>query len=102
MALEPDLDIRALLNAQTGRLRWDELQRHFARGVVLYVDCRLDLIEVAATVVEDNTERFKGWLDTGAVSKASDEQAREWAATGIELWCVIAAPWVLVQAGDQR
>ena len=89
---KPLCDIRDLLNAQTGRIRWNELQRHFARGVVLYVDAHLDLIEVAATIVEDESTQFKAWLDSQAVTKATVEHAREWEATQAELWAVVAAP----------
>ena len=99
---EPDCDIRDLLNAQTGRIGWNELQRHFARGAVLHVDNNLDLIEVAATVVEDNTAQLKVWLDSSAVGKASVEHAREWEAKQTEFWAVVAAPWVLVQEKRQR
>lgn len=99
---EPDCDVRDLLNAQTGRIGWNELQRHFARGMVLYVDNRLDLVEVAATIVEDNTAQLKAWMDSRSVTKASVEHAREWEKTQAEFWAVIAAPWVLVQSTDQR
>jgi hypothetical protein len=90
-------DVRDLLNAQTGRISWTELQRHFARGVVLAVAPGLDLVEVAASVVEDDTPRFRAWLDAGAVTRASLQDAQRWETAQTRFWAVVAAPWVLVQ-----
>ena len=42
--------LRAKLNAETGKLAWKELERHFARGVVVKVAGDLDLVEVALAV----------------------------------------------------
>lgn len=36
--------LRAKLNAETGKLVWNELERHFARGVVIKVAGDLDLL----------------------------------------------------------
>lgn len=94
---QPDLDVRDLLNAQTGRLGWPELQRHFARGVLLCVARPLDLVEVAATLVRDDAAQMRDWLDAGAVRKATLADAGRWAAAQPGLWAVVTAPWVLVQ-----
>lgn len=99
---KPEVNVRELLNAQTGRIGWDELQRHFARGALLHVDASLDLIEAAAAIVENDTTQLKAWLESRVVAKASLDQARHWQSTQAEFWAVIAAPWVLVQPTDQR
>jgi hypothetical protein len=95
-------DVRDLLNAQTGRIGWPELQRHFARGVVLAVAPGLDLVEVAASVVEDDAAKLRDWLDSGAVTRAELAHARRWQAEQTRFWAVVAAPWVLVQVEDTR
>ena len=41
-----EIPVRALLNAQTGRIGWPELARHFARGVVVCVAEGEDLLAV--------------------------------------------------------
>ncbi len=85
------------LNGETGRLRWAELERHFARGVVVWVDAGLDLVAVAAAFVRDDEAAVMAWMTAGQVQRADTEQARDWHARDADLWAVVAAPWVLVQ-----
>ena len=87
----------AELNQQTAKIHWRELERHFARGVLLWVAPGQDLIEAAAAFLRDDAGIVKGWLDGGTVKKLSDEQARRYADDNAVLWAVVAAPWVLVQ-----
>lgn len=94
-AAQPDLPTR--LNLETGRLSWAEAERHFARGVMVKVAAELDLLEVAATMVEDDKSKFVGWLETGQVTKASTEDALRWHETQAQFWAVVIAPWVLAQ-----
>lgn len=85
------------LNLETGVIDWSELVRHFARGVVIKVEPGRDLIEVADCLSKDDTEQLKMWLDDKTVARASDDDARDWTARAPEFWCVVTAPWVLVQ-----
>lgn len=89
--------LRERLNAETGRIRWSELERHFARGATVTVAPTLDLVEVAACFVDDDTERVQSWLELGEVARTGDDEARLWAAADAELWAVVVHPWVLVQ-----
>jgi hypothetical protein len=86
-----------LLNAQTARIGWDELARHFARGVLVRVDAPKDLLHVAELIVRDNTRSLEPLFTSGVVSRADDEDARRWARLKPEFWAVVVAPWVLVQ-----
>lgn len=86
-----------LLNKESGVISWQELVRHFARGVVINVSGRLDLIDVAACLARDDTVQLQTWLDADALRRASDDDARDWTAREPEFWCVVTAPWVLVQ-----
>lgn len=92
---EPGLDERLQLEA--GTIRWSELVRHFARGVVLRLDGTTDLVEVAGALVRDDAATLETWLADGSVRRASDDDARDWVAREPEFRCVVAAPWVLVQ-----
>lgn len=85
------------LNLETGRLSWPELQRHFARGVVITLDPELDLVEVAARFAEDDREHVGAWLEQGRISRASDADARRWSGSSPDFWAIVVAPWVLVQ-----
>lgn len=91
-------DLSQKLNLETGQISWSELQRHFARDVVLVVAAELDLIEVASKLSEDDAPQFEAWLNNKQLWRAQDEDARQWHAANTEFWSVVVAPWVLVQA----
>jgi len=85
------------INQETGLISWSDLARHFARGVVITVAPSVDLIDVAACLSIDDTATLQAWLDSGTVNRASDDNARDWVTREPEFWCVVTAPWVLVQ-----
>ena len=97
-----EADVRVLLNAQPGRLSWPELQRHFARGVVIAVAGDLDLVEAAARIVEDDRAIVGRWLDERRLARAGADDARRWERDQTEFWAVVTPPWVLVQEVGQR
>jgi hypothetical protein len=97
MMNDPDIHIRQLLNRETGKVTWPELQRHFARGSVIKVDPELDLIEVAAKMVEDDIAAIEKLNNSAAISRASMDDARLWEETQPIFWTVVVAPWVLIQ-----
>lgn len=88
---------RTRLNAETGKLAWKELERFYARGVVIVVAADLDLVDVAARVVADDTAAVQTWLAEGRLARAGEEHAKAWVARSPDFWAVVAAPWVLVQ-----
>jgi len=94
---EPIEILRAQLNNETGKLAWKELERHFARGVVIKVARGLDLVEVAARIAQDDKTSVERWLNDGRISRASTEDAADWNERQPVFWAVVTAPWVLVQ-----
>lgn len=84
------------LAEERGRLTWPELERHFARGVVVVVDPGLDLLDVAEVMARDDRETFSRWLTQGLVVQAEDSHARAWQSTSKTLEAIVVAPWVLV------
>jgi hypothetical protein len=92
-----DEDLRRRLNLETGRLGWPDLQRHFARGVVITLAANMDLIEVAAGFARDDTARVEQWLSRSCIRRATDADALHWSTTGPVFWAIVVAPWVLVQ-----
>lgn len=95
------LDLRASLNAETAKLVWPELERHFARGAVIRVDQSLDLIDVAVSVSEDDKEKVEAWMNAGVVGHPSMDDAKDWVERQPDFWAVVVAPWVLIQEVDQ-
>lgn len=89
--------LRAQLNNETGKLSWKELERHFARGVVIRVERGLDLVEVAARIARDDKASVERWMKEGRIARASTEDAADWNERQPIFWAVVTAPWVLVQ-----
>ncbi|WP_455375316.1 DUF2288 domain-containing protein [Kaarinaea lacus] len=85
------------LNQETGKINWSELQRHFARGIVIVVDPDLDLVKIAEQISEDQDEIVKSLLDAAKISRATDEDAIRWNKHNQDFWAIVIAPWVLVQ-----
>ena len=89
--------LRAKLNLETARLAWPELERHFARGVVVRVKPGFDLVEAALAVAENRAADVQAWLADGALARAAIEDAQRWHAAQQVFWGVVVAPFVLVQ-----
>ena len=92
--------LRQEYHSQTSRIHWHELQTYYAHGSVVVVTPELDLVEVAVQLGLDNTDCFQRWIETAEGAAVSDQQALLWYETNVELWAVVAAPWVLVQQRD--
>jgi len=90
-------DRRILLNQETGIVTWPDVQRHFARGVLVYVEVSLDLVTVADAFVVDNKSTIETWYQSNLITRIPDDIAQRWAAEDISLWAIVIAPWVLVQ-----
>jgi hypothetical protein len=89
--------LRAKLNLETAQLAWPELERHFARGVVIRVAASLDLVDAALQVAENNAPVVQQWLADGRLAKTELHDAEDWHARQPMFWAVVVAPWVLVQ-----
>ena len=96
------LDLRSRLNAETAKLVWPELERHFARGAVIRVDPSLDLIDVAVSVSEDDKEKVETWMNSGVVAHPTMEDAKDWVERQPDFWTVVVAPWVLIQEATEE
>jgi hypothetical protein len=88
---------RQELHEQTARVTWQELETHFARGVVIRVDSDLDLVAVATCFANDDKPAAEQWIAKGQVQHLDMRTARDWAGRDPELWAVVVAPWIVVQ-----
>ncbi len=95
--LDPDQELWLRLNGETGRIAWPELQRHFARGVLVVVGQGVDLVATACLFSKDDKEAVERMIADGQIARASDDDAREWEGRHATFWAVVVAPWVLVQ-----
>ena len=97
MDQDKDAELKTRLNQETSKLRWTELQRHYAGGNVVAVDETLDLIAVAVAIARDDAAAVKKWMADGRLARVSDIQAAAWLQVDLEMWAVVVKPWVLVQ-----
>ena len=95
-ALSPSPLYLKLLD-ETAQIEWSELQRFFARGVLLKVARDIDLVSVAEAVAGDNTKQVTEWLSAGLLERTTPETATDLATRNPELWAVVVSPWVGVQ-----
>lgn len=93
----PSEILRAKLNLETARLGWPELERHFARGVVVKVATGMDLVDAALQFAENNTAAVQAWLADARLARAELADAEDWHARQPRFWAVVVAPWVLIQ-----
>jgi len=94
---ENDTELHDKINRETARVKWAELERHFAQSSVVYVSADLDLINVALRIAHDDKESVTRWMTEGKIAKVTDVQARSWAASEMSLWACVISPFVLVQ-----
>jgi len=92
---------KALLNTETARIPWRELQRYFASGAAVAVAAELDLVAVAAEVMADNKAAMEAWISQGQVGPVSDQQALQWYDDDALVWAVVLSPWVFVQHAER-
>jgi hypothetical protein len=85
------------LHLQTARINWQELETHFARGVLIRVDSDLDLVQVATCFANDDKLSVEVWINEGKVEHLGMHDAKDWGERDPELWAVVVAPWVVVQ-----
>lgn len=85
------------INRETSKIAWSDLLPFFATGMAVYVSHKLDLIEVATVLSDDNKQQFEDWMQAGLVANVSDEQASAWHESNVTVWAVVIKPWVLVQ-----
>ena len=97
MLRDDDIPLEQKLNLETGRINWPELQRYFARGVIIIVKPPLDLIDIAQRVASNHADQIAQLIEDEKLTRASDAHARDWQERAPMFWAVVVAPWVLVQ-----
>ena len=94
---EDTASLKTRLNAETAKIAWHELQKHYAAGNVLAVQRGADLIKVAIAMHVDDKAQIETWLADGIIAEVSDTQAQNWYSSDSILWALVLPPFVLVQ-----
>lgn len=91
-------DLRAHLANEVHRVDWEPLAPHANRGGLVLVDPRLDLVEVAVAVAQDEAAVVRGWMEAQQLRKPTEEQIEAWGSETEERFTiVIVQPYVLAQ-----
>lgn len=85
------------LKEETAPMSWSDLIPFFARGQLIAVGPKLDLLDVAVAVSQDNLAQVEKWMQGGDVLRVDDTLAKEWNDKEPQLLTVVIAPWVLAQ-----
>lgn len=85
---------------ELGVIAYSELQKHFAKGIVLMAAEGLDLVQVALSIHQDDADRVQHWVDNELLVRANDDHAKAWLKSRAVFKAVTVAPWVLVQEVD--
>ncbi len=89
--------LRQKLLTETSKIAWKALQVFFAQGKAVHISSKLDLIDVAVAMSNDDTETISAWMQQGMIAVVSDAQAKLWYDNDVLVWAVVVRPWVLVQ-----
>lgn len=92
--------LREKLESETGFLCWQELEKHFAQGVLRVISSDANLIDLATDIAQNNADQISTALSKNHVSEPSDLQAKKWQKYNSRFLCVVTAPFVLIQEND--
>ncbi len=90
------------LNLETAQIPWHELQRFFAQGKVLCINNNQDLVSIAESIANDDSQHIDELIKSNTINLVSDQQAKQWFENDQNVWAVVVAPWVLVQIPDNN
>ena len=95
--IEEGLTPKEHFEKEVAEISFQELQKFFAKGMLIKVDSQLDLVEVALQIHADNTAQVRQWMDNKGIERAHDNHAQTWIENRSMLMAVTVAPWILVQ-----
>ncbi len=91
---------RSLAGFRRGRggVYGSDLAAHLARAAVLVVAPTLSIVECAVALARDDAAAVHAWITSGALRRASDDEARDWPLDAPRRWvALVVRPFVLVQ-----
>ena len=85
------------LQGECAPVFYKEIEKFFAKGMLVLVSNELDIIDVALAIQADKSKQVKKWIDSEKVIRVNDTQAIQWSQSNEPLMAITAVPWVLVQ-----
>ncbi|WP_395376654.1 DUF2288 family protein [Marinicella sp. W31] len=85
------------LRKECAEISYLEIQKFFAKGVILVVHKEVNLIDVAYKIHQDDADTIGQLMDKGRLVRAHDAHAKRWHEEKTQFNAVTVAPWLLVQ-----
>lgn len=85
------------LEGECAPVFYKEIEKFFAKGMLVLVAKDLDIINVALSIQKDETKQMQKWIDGKQVIRVHDDHAIKWSQSNEPLMAITAVPWVLVQ-----
>ena len=85
------------LKSECAPVFYKEIEKFFAKGMLVLVASNIDIINVAMAIASDDTGKIQKWITNEQVIRVHDEFAKTWSKNNEPLMAVTAVPWVLVQ-----
>ena len=95
---EDDILLADKFKNEVGTVSWSWLRPHEKHKILFPVVEKLDLIEVAIVVAEDQTAQVESWLTDGSLKRPSQEQIEKWEKSGGLFSGIIVKPYVFFKA----
>lgn len=90
-------EIFARLNSETASVAWHEIERFFASGQLWRVAGDEDLVAVATGIAMDDKAGIQDLLAENRLVKVDSGFVQSECQPATEFWCVVVAPFVLIQ-----
>lgn len=94
---DENLTTQQRFEKELAKISFQELQKFFAKGMMIIVSEQLDVIDVAMKLHRDDVKAIQQWIDEAKIVRAHDDHAKQWVENRVEFNAVTVAPWVLVQ-----
>ena len=88
---------REELQHECAPILYAEIERFFAKGMLVLVAKNIDIIDVALIVQADDSKQLEELIKQQKVIRVHDEHAIKWSKENTELLALTAVPWLLVQ-----
>lgn len=88
---------RQELQQECAAISYSEIERFFAKGMLVLVANDANIIDVALQVQADDTKALELLISQKKVIRVHDEHAIKWSQENSQLLAVTAVPWLLVQ-----
>jgi len=85
------------LKGECAPVFYKEVEKFFAKGVLVLVAGDLDIINVALAIQNDEIKQIQEWINARQVIRVYEKHALNWSKNNEPLMAITTVPWVLVQ-----